>query len=379
MISEAPQAAAAAAQPAKRTAAAPAYPPQGQPVYPPQGQPVYPPQGQPVYPPQGQPVYPPQGQPAYPPQGQPAYPPQGQPAYPPQGQPAYPPQGQPAYPPQGQPAYPPQGQPAYPPQGQPAYPPQGQPGYPPGPVLADDGTIVEPPAAPAPEPAPESPTPKAPAEALAADSYEGKIAASPYRRPGIAFGGSLGTRFCLQTACTPEGEGINPGVNTRLFFEYRFLRYVSAGLTFGFAYHKILSAEAASPDPLTSIKQSGMGWNLLATLTAYPVPFSRFDPYVGLGFGFAQQRSRTTTVTSGSSSASQTVYNRGVLRLSFGLDIYLTSRFSLGPRLDIDRGFAGKACAEDSGTQKSCIKFPAEENDSFPRWVSAMIDFKGHF
>ncbi len=298
------------------------------------------------------------------------------PAAAPPAQPMYPP-GQPAYPPQGQPAYPPQGQPAYPPEGQPAYPPQGYPQSPPPNGPQDDGSIADAPVA-------QDPPAEAPEDAtreVDPKSYEGRIAASPYRRTGVVLGGSLGTRFCLQQLCAPapEGGGVGPGVQARLLFEYRFMPYVSAGLTAGFAYHPILNESAGSSDPNVTIKERGLGWSLLGTVTAYPVPFGRLDPFIGLGLGFAQERSRVNSTVMGSSSSAQTWQNRGALRLSFGLDIHVTTRFSIGPRLDIDRQFGGSQCFEDSSTSKSCDKIPTEVKDSLPRWVSPMIDLKGHF
>jgi hypothetical protein len=86
---------------------------------------------------------------------------------------------------------------------------------------------------------------------------------------------------------------------------------------------------------------------------AYPLAFSRFDPYVGFGLGFYQQ----WLYEDGPSplDVDTTMWTtRGNARFTVGIDVFATNHFALGPRFDFNLPFAGEQCSDvNPGTLSS--------------------------
>jgi hypothetical protein len=259
------------------------------------------------------------------------------------------------------------------------------------PEAAPASPPVEPAESTAEKPAAAVEGPAPPGEASAPEStrvprrsYEQRTRESPYRRLGAMLGGNLGTRFCLQSLCDPVGEdglggGVGIGAAARLQFEYRFIPYIALAVHANLAFHRVNRLGAGNDDPTLTVKERLLGYGALIGVTAYPLPFSRVDPYVGLGFGVQQDRERTSETSPMGLLRTQTWKTRPMMRLSFGIDFFVTKKFSLGPRIDLDRMFLGRVCSEATSVQKACEAVQRSEKDSEPRWITFGIDLKGHF
>jgi hypothetical protein len=81
-------------------------------------------------------------------------------------------------------------------------------------------------------------------------------------------------------------------------------------------------------------------------VNAYPVAFGRLDPYVGIGLGFYQLWAHEEDDTGTNGEVDTTMHlDRGVFRVSAGLDVFVTNRFATGPRFDFNVPFAGELCS----------------------------------
>lgn len=140
----------------------------------------------------------------------------------------------------------------------------------------------------------------------------------------------------------------------------------------GASYHRINGGDG--------FRAFASSWSLAALVIAYPLAFTRWDPYVGLGVGFNQDRERYIADEGG--DRFQSWSNRGELRLALGLDVFINDIISLGPRFDYGAQFAGKLCDEATDSRKDCIgvsELEAEIRDEAPRWFVLGLQFKAHF
>ncbi len=84
--------------------------------------------------------------------------------------------------------------------------------------------------------------------------------------------------------------------------------------------------------------------------SVHPVDLGRVDPYLGLSLGYSrvQQRFRSDQ------RSFDLLYRRGGASPSFGFDVYLTRRVSMGPRTDVVFPFGGNQCVRQDG-QQECL------------------------
>ena len=190
----------------------------------------------------------------------------------------------------------------------------------------------------------------------------------PFARPGVKLGALLGVRGCTQDGCGSGDYEVRAGPVVRGLFEYRFHPYIGLGGELGFGYHKV-GTEGGE-------KAFGTSLNLAAMVFAYPLPRTRFDPFVGLGFGFNQDRQRYEEQEG---DRFQDWTNRGLLRASLGLDVFVIDRLTVGPRLDYHLQFAGKICSEATTVRKDCVSFSDVDDDfkdELPRWIVFGVQMK---
>lgn len=189
----------------------------------------------------------------------------------------------------------------------------------------------------------------------------------------MAAGALLGIRACTQRVCGRSEDRIRAGAVGRALFELRFHRNVGVEAELGASYHRIDGGEG--------FRAFASSWSLAAVVMAYPLAFTRFDPYVGLGVGFNQDRTRY--IDEEVDDRFQSWSNRGELRLALGLDVFLNDTITLGPRLDYGAQFAGKFCDEATNSKKDCVGFGEIDDDEFraeiPRWIVVGLQFKAHF
>lgn len=194
---------------------------------------------------------------------------------------------------------------------------------------------------------------------------------SPQLRGGVAVGGLLGIRGCTQDSCGSGDYELRAGPVIRGAFELRFHRHIGVGGELGFGYHKLGASDGESGFN-TSV-------NLAAMMFAYPLARTRWDPFVGLGFGFNQDRQR---LEDDDGDRFQDWTNRGLLRASLGLDIFVTRTLTVGPRLDYHLQFAGKICTEASDIRKDCVSVSDIDGDfksELPRWIVFGVQLKTRF
>ena len=186
------------------------------------------------------------------------------------------------------------------------------------------------------------------------------------------MGGLLGARFCLQDdSCGDEG-GTKVGATLQGQVGVRVHKYLEVGGVLGLAMHGI---DTDGDEDIEKARTTSV--NLLAYLNVYPWSKGIWHPYIGVGVGFNQDRSRFTY----SDDKFQDWTNRGLIRASLGLDIMVTEKLSVGPRLDYDLQFIGKVCSESSDSKKDCVSFSDIDDDGFdwPRWITFGAALKGHF
>jgi len=82
----------------------------------------------------------------------------------------------------------------------------------------------------------------------------------------------------------------------------------------------------------------------------FPVRQGIVDPWVGVMLGYG----RVAEHLERESGDSSEIYSRGVVRPSVAFPIAFLESWSVGPRFDIDLGFAGKACVQTGDTDETC-------------------------
>lgn len=187
-------------------------------------------------------------------------------------------------------------------------------------------------------------------------------------------------RFCVTDLCRARGEyeggdRIGGGGGLRVLAGYRFIPYLAAALDVGVAGQRV-AAESSS-----TTRASVFSWNVAASVLVYPLAFSRFDPYVGIGVGYNEDIQRTNVDEDAYSERFRDRTRRGLVRASLGVDIYVKPRLSLGPRLDYERHFAGKLCFESTTSPEECDKvdkLSSSERRDLPRWIVIGFSLTAH-
>ncbi len=87
-----------------------------------------------------------------------------------------------------------------------------------------------------------------------------------------------------------------------------------------------------------------------AGMAVHPVDLGRVDPFVGvtLGYSRVEQRFRSDE------RSIDTLYSRGAVAPSMGLEVYVTNRIAIGPRFDVVLPFGGSLCQRSDGLQE-CV------------------------
>lgn len=214
--------------------------------------------------------------------------------------------------------------------------------------------------APAPAPVPASAKdPATPPAATPPAATQDRVAASPYDRNGLVVGADLGIRACFTDSCRARApdfvnhDVVRGGVSLRASLTYRFIAYVSAGVELELGGHGLKYREEGTE------RARLISWSIVPMLYGHPLAFSRWDPFVGLGLGYTQDGVRksgsfSTTTGANFDLATRDRTRRGVFRFAFGLDVYLDSRLSIGPRISVDRQFAGRRCLEATVVENEC-------------------------
>lgn len=194
------------------------------------------------------------------------------------------------------------------------------------------------------------------------NAYKLRVADSPFRRTGFALGVNVGAAGCdagdfcrgrgfwAREATNPENPNergtyaTRPGVGPSVGLElgYRPIPYVEIDAFASFTYHPTrldVPTFFGSGESFTFSAAGGVA------VLGRPLAFSRFDPFLGLGFGFHTYRS-TVDFTQGVGQrlvAGERI-DRFMLRLSAGLDVFVARQVALGPRLDYSFFIAGQYC-----------------------------------
>lgn len=154
---------------------------------------------------------------------------------------------------------------------------------------------------------------------------------SPKRR-GFAMSLSTGIGSCSATLCA-DVPALGAGrleIGSRLGMVEFF-----GGVTFGGA-----SIDVADIDGRVTLLDSGGGFKL------FPIREGTVDPWAGVMVGYVRVAETTET----EEAQVRLVYSRGVVRPSVGIGFAVHEHFFLGPRFDVDLGFAGEVCTRTDHT-----------------------------
>lgn len=184
-----------------------------------------------------------------------------------------------------------------------------------------------------------------------------------YTERSARFGAVVGVRFCGQSDWCGS-DGLKAGPTARGALGYRLKPYLEIGADLGFALQPVDVPEGDA---------RGLSWSLAGYLLAYPWRSGIWHPYVGLGVGVNQDRLRYSY----EGEQDQTWWTRGLVRASLGLDVFVTDRIAIGPRIDYDLQFSGKICDESTDIKKDCVSFSdVDGGGDFPRWLVIGLGLK---
>lgn len=133
---------------------------------------------------------------------------------------------------------------------------------------------------------------------------------------------------------------VDPIVGLTLHGSYRFIDYVSAGVTFHYGF---LKADGRG----TSNEYAGF-LAILAELRGH-LPMGRFDPWVGLGIGYAMVHGRAEEIDFTDESWARLSWHGAGIGIGSGLNIAITERFSLGAFFRLIFGVWTTVCGEGEG------------------------------
>ncbi len=167
-----------------------------------------------------------------------------------------------------------------------------------------------------------------------------------WRRRGLMLRGSSGLMHCGQPVC----DGIPLGGLARLDAGYR-AGFYSLWVTVDGGGGRLDIPPFEDEDGLVTSIHGDLTFLYAAVgASVHPVDLGRVDPYVGASIGYSRvlQRFRSDQ------RSFDLLYRRGGVTPSFGFDVYLVRRVSMGPRADILFPFAGSQCIRRDG-QEECL------------------------
>ncbi|MCA9636170.1 MAG: hypothetical protein KC420_09110 [Myxococcales bacterium] len=165
---------------------------------------------------------------------------------------------------------------------------------------------------------------------------------SDHGRGGV-FAVSTGIASCAQPICTAARQG----AIGRLAIGVRMGGSVEIGLDSSFA-----RARAYRPSDYEADRGHIGLWDLVLGVRWNLLRRGRVIPHVGLGLGV----SRITWRLAAPLLRWRQSVTRGLLRLSGGVDIRVSERVMIGPRIDQGLTFGGEACYHDSVDRGWCEK-----------------------
>jgi len=305
---------------------------------------------------QGEPGAPAQGDPGPPAQGEPETPAEGEPGTPAEGEPGTPAQGGPETPAEGEPGTPAQGGPETPAQGEPEAPAQGEPGTPA-------------------ETTPEKAEPR-----------EGWLRRKNKRtRVQISLDLGIGASL-IGKVSIPVSNGVTitdvynfslaPGIAVGAGIHHRPIPWLAYGGRLFYCKQTVdFSTDLGT---LTGVESAGYFLHAVLGVEAYPLAFSPFDPYVGVGMGFSVN----------AMSVSTTVDNRdyvtygAALHAVVGLRVYVIRWLSMGLAVRYFHNFWLQLCEKTTLIERNCMAvgdLSSTLTDSLPNQISVGLETAFHF
>lgn len=217
-----------------------------------------------------------------------------------------------------------------------------------------------------------SPSSEPPTSASSARGDETTEASPTYQRTGVQTLIALGTSSCFQTFCRPDGlfdrADLLPGPLLGVELGYRPIPYLD-----------ILGGLTLSYQPVNGVGKhtyTAGWWAFNVGVDAFPLKSSRLDPYAGLALTYYQ-----AWFADGGDIDHTVMLSRGSARFGIGVDVFVTRRFSIGPRFAQHVAFRGRTChwvdVPGASVDKTCHHFqnvPREiERGTAQPWELALV------
>ena len=281
---------------------------------------------------------------------------QGEPVAPAQGEPGTPAQGEPEPPAEGEPGTPAQGEPETPAQGEPEAPAQGEPGTPA-------------------ETTPEKAEPR-----------EGWLRRKNKRtRVQISLDLGIGASL-IGKVSIPVSNGVTitdvynfslaPGIAVGAGIHHRPIPWLAYGGRLFYCKQTVdFSTDLGT---ITGTDPAGFFLHMVLGVEGYPLAFSPFDPYVGLGMSFSVN---SMGILSGGSGTDYVAYG-AALYVVGGIRIFVLRWLSLGVAARYFHNMLIQFCTQSTAGQKTCFdksEWEAVSNSPHPHQLSVGLETAFHF